>query len=262
MTHFVTKKGLLSTVGSLLAAGLLSLTLVAETAAARHDNQITNTVTQKLAAKSQFHDVKSTVEDGIVTLTGTVDLYERKLDAAKLARKTADVQGVRNLITVAGPSVADEQLEQKLARKLTYVRSGYDSTFDYFALSVKDGVVTLEGDDLTGMGRDEALADIDSMPGVKDVIANVSVEPVSMFDEGLRVRTARAIYRDPVLSKYAMDPARPIRIIVVNGHVTLYGSVDSTMDKTVAGIRANQIPGAFSVENKLVVEKDSRQSGM
>ena len=146
--------------------------------------------------------------------------------------------------------------------KLTYVREGYDSTFDYFALGVKDGVVTVEGEDRTGVGRDEALADIANMPGVKDVIANISVEPVSTFDEGLRLRAARAIYRDPVLSKYAIDPARPIRIIVVNGHVTLYGSVDSSMDKTVAGMRAVQILGAFSVENKLVVEKDSGQSGM
>jgi hyperosmotically inducible periplasmic protein len=197
-----------------------------------------------------------------VTLTGTVDLYQRKMDAAKLARKTANVTGVRNLITVAGPNVADEQLEQKLAKKLTYVRVGYDNAFDYFALGVKDGVVTVEGADRTGVGRDEALADIYNQPGVKDVIANISVEPVSTFDDGLRLRAARAIYRDPVLSKYAIDPARPIRIIVVNGHVTLYGYVDSTMDKTVAGLRANQIFGAFSVENKLVVEgKDAGQAG-
>jgi hyperosmotically inducible periplasmic protein len=264
MTHFVTKKSLLKTVGSLLAAGLLSATLVAETvpAAARHDTQITNTVTQKLAAKSQFRDVKSTVEDGIVTLAGTVDLYQRKLDAAKLARKTANAQGVRNLITVVGTSVPDEQLDQKLARKLAYVRSGYDNTFDYFALSVKDGVVTVEGQDRTGVGRDEALADIYSQPGVKDVVENISLEPVSLFDDGLRLRAARAIYRDPVLSKYAIDPARPIRIIVDNGHVTLYGSVISSMDKEVAGIRANQLFGAFSVENKLFVEKDSGQAGM
>jgi hyperosmotically inducible periplasmic protein len=259
----MTARSLLKTAGSLLAVGLLSATLVAQTAAAaRYDNQIQTSVTEKLAKKSQFSDVKSSVEDGIVTLTGTVDLYQRKLDATRLARKTASVQGVRDLITVAGPSVPDEQLEQKLARKVTYVREGYDSTFDYFALGVKDGVVTVEGQDRTGVGRDEALADIYSMPGVKDVIANISVEPVSPMDEGLRLRTARAIYRDPVLSKYAMDPARPIRIIVVNGHVTLYGSVDNTMDKTVAGMRANQIPGVFSVENKLVVEKDSGQSGM
>jgi hyperosmotically inducible protein len=257
----MTARGLLKTAGSLLTAGLLSATLVAQTAAAtRYDDQIQTSVTEKLTKKSQFSDVKSSVEDGIVTLTGTVDLYQRKLDAAKLARKTANVQGIDNLITVAGPNIPDEQLERKLAQKLNYVREGYDSTFDYFTLGVKDGVVTVEGQDLTGLGRDEALADIYSTPGVKDVIPNISVEPVSLFDEGVRLRTARAIYRDPVLSKYAMDPARPIRIVVVNGHVTLYGSVDSTMDRNVAGLRANQIPGAFSVENKLAVE--SGQSGM
>lgn len=250
------KQNLLKAAGSLLAVGLLGATLAAQTpAAARYDNEIQTTVSSKLAKKSQFSGVQSNVEDGIVTLTGTVDLYQRKLDAARVARKTASVQGVRNLITVAGPNVPDQQLEQKLARKLTYVRSGYDSTFDYFALGVKDGVVTVEGQDRTGIGRDEALADIANMPGVKDVVANINVEPVSTFDDGLRLRAARALYRDPVLSKYALDPARPIRIIVENGHVTLYGSVANAMDKDVAGIRAGQLFGAFSVENKLVVDK-------
>jgi len=259
----MTKKDLLKAAGSLLAVGLLGATLAAQTTAAtRYDNQIQSTVTQKLAAKTQFSAVKSSVEDGIVTLTGTVDLYQRKLDAAKLARKTASVQGVRNLITVAGPNVPDEQLEQKLARKLAYVRVGYDNVFDYFALGVKDGVVTVEGEDRTGVGRDEALSDIANMPGVKDVVANISIEPTSIFDDGIRLRTARAIYRDPVLSKYAIDPAQPIRIIVDNGHVTLYGSVDNTMDKTIAGLRAGQVFGAFSVDNRLTVEKDSGQSGM
>jgi osmotically-inducible protein OsmY len=242
--------------GSLLAVGLLSATLVAETgAAARYDNQVQNVVTQKLATKKQFSNVKVNVEDGIVTLTGTVDLYQRKLDAAKLARKASNVQGVRNLIVVAGPNVPDAQLEQKLATKLTYVREGYDSAFDYFALGVRDGVVTVEGQDRTGVGRDEALAEIANMPGVKDVIENIKVAPTSSYDDGLRLQAMRAIYRDPVLSKYAMDPARPIRIIVANGHVTLYGEVNSAMDKQVAGIRAGQLFGAFSVDNKLVVAK-------
>jgi hyperosmotically inducible periplasmic protein len=242
--------------GVAIAVGLFTTILMAEApSAARFDNQIQNTVTQKLEAKRQFNHVQASVEDGIVTLTGTVDLYQRKLDAAKLARKTANVEGVDNRITVAGPNVPDAQLEQKLATKLTYVREGYDSTFDYFAIGVKDGVVTVEGQDRTGLGRDEALADIAYMPGVKDVISNISLEPVSPFDDGLRLRTLRAIYRDPVLSRYAIDPARPIRIIVVNGHVTLYGAVDSTMDKQVAGIRASQIFGAFTVENKLEVVK-------
>ncbi|HKN17655.1 MAG TPA: BON domain-containing protein [Candidatus Sulfotelmatobacter sp.] len=263
MTVVMMKKaGLQKIAGALLAVGLMSGMLLAEpVAATRYDNQIQTMVGQKLAAKNQFRDVQSSTQDGIVTLTGTVDLYQRKLDAAKLARKASNVQGVRNLITVAGPNVSDAQLERQLAKKLRYVREGYDITFDYFALGVKDGVVTVEGQDRTGVGRDEALADIQNMPGVKDVISNISLEPVSLFDDGLRLRVARVIYRDSVLSKYAIDPARPIRIIVDNGHITLYGSVDSAMDKNVAGIRANQIFGAFSVENKLVVEKDSRQAG-
>jgi hyperosmotically inducible protein len=245
-------------VGTLLAMGLMAAMAVAQTpAAARYDNSIQTAVSQKLASKTKFADVRSKVEDGIVTLTGTVDLYQSKLDAAKAARKTAGSQGVRNLIEVAGPNVPDAQLEQKLAKKLRYVRVGYDNTFDYFALGVKDGVVTVEGQDRTGVGRDEAMADIANMPGVKDVVDNVSIEPVSQFDDGLRLRAMRAIYRDSVLSKYAMDPARPIRIIVSNGHVTLYGSVASKMDKDIAGIRANQLFGAFTVQNNLVVDSKS-----
>jgi osmotically-inducible protein OsmY len=257
------KTSIVKAAGALLAVGLLGATLTAETSAvSRYDNQIQTTVTQKLAAKRELSNIKAKVAEGIVTLTGTVDLYQGKLEAAKVARKAAHTQGVRNLVDVAGPNVSDAQLEEKLAKKLRYVRVGYDITFDYFALGVKDGVVTVEGQDRTGLGRDEALFDIATTPGVKDVIDNVSLEPVSQFDDGLRLRALRVIYGDSVLSKYAIDPARPIRIIVDNGHVTLYGSVDNKMDKEVAGIRANQLFGAFSVDNKLQVEGKSGQQGL
>ncbi|HEX4782923.1 MAG TPA: BON domain-containing protein [Candidatus Sulfotelmatobacter sp.] len=257
------KMGLAKVVGTMLAVGLLVATLMADTgAASRYDNQIQTAVTQKLAAKREFSNVKANVAEGIVTLTGTVDRFQAKLDAAKAARKAGHVQGVRNLLDVGGPNVPDAQLEQTLAKKLRYVRVGYDITFDYFALGVKDGVVTVEGQDRTGLGRDEALADIANTPGVKDVIENISLEPVSQFDDGLRLRAMRVIYGDSVLSKYAIDPARPIRIIVDNGHLTLYGSVDSKMDKEVAGIRANGLFGAFSVDNKLQVEGKSGQQGL
>ena len=257
------KTSLAKAARALLAVGLFSTALMADSGATfRYDNQIQTTVTQKLAAKRELSNVRASVAEGIVTLTGTVDLYQGKLDAAKLARKAAHTQGVRNLVDVAGTNVSDAQLEQKLAKRLRYVRVGYDITFDYFALGVKDGVVTVEGQDRTGLGRDEAFADIASTPGVKDVIDKVSLEPVSQFDDGLRLRALRVIYGDSVLSKYAIDPARPIRIIVDNGHVTLYGSVDNKMDKEVAGIRANQLFGAFSVDNKLQIEGKSGQQGL
>jgi hyperosmotically inducible periplasmic protein len=233
---------------------LVLLSMSAMAATGRYDQQIQQAVSQKIQKAKQLQSVSSSVEDGIVTLTGTVDLYQDKLDAAKKVKKLANVTGVRNDIAVAGETVPDSQLQQKLAKKLAYDRVGYyDNAFNYVAVDVKDGVVTLTGDTVWDVPKDSALAIVARTPGVKDVVNEVKVLPVSMFDDSLRIRTARVIYRDSVLGRYATDPVDPIRIVVDNGHVTLYGTVQSTMDKNIAGIRAGSVPGAFSVENKLVV---------
>jgi len=250
-----------SMLSSLLMVGLLSASLFAQTSSAgRYDATVQTSVAHKLADNQKFHNVKSSVEDGIVTLSGTVDLYQDKLDAAKAAKKQKNVQGVRNLIAVAGPAVSDEQLHEQLAKKLYYDRVGwYDSAFNYYTLSVKDGVATIGGETYNDVGRDSALAIAYRMPGVKDVVNDIKVSQVSMFDDNLRMRTARVVYGDSVLSRYAIDPARPIRIIIDGGHVSLYGSVDSAMDKQIAGMRVGQVPGVFSVQNNLIVENGSKQ---
>jgi hyperosmotically inducible periplasmic protein len=243
------KQGLALTMALLV---LLSISAMATTG--RYDEQIQQTASEKLRDAKKLQSVSSSVDDGIVTLTGTVSLYQDKLDAANKVKKLANVSGVRNDIVVAGETVADGQLQQKLTKKLAYDRVGYyDNTFNYIALDVKDGVVTLDGDTLNDVPKDSALAIVARTPGVKDVVDDVNVLPVSMFDDSIRMRTARAIYRDSVLGRYASDPVHPIRIVVDNGHVTLYGSVERAMDKTIAGMRASAVPGAFSVDNKLVV---------
>jgi hyperosmotically inducible protein len=237
-----------------MLALLLLLSMTAMAATGRYDQQIQQAVSQKIHDAKQLQNVRSSVEDGIVTLTGTAGLYQDKLDAAKKVKKLANVSGVRNQIAVAGETVPDGQLQQKLAKKLAYDRVGYyDNAFNYLALGVKDGVVTVNGATYNDVGRDSALAIIARTPGVKDVVNGVKVLPTSIFDDSLRVRTARAIYNDSVLGRYATDPVNPIRIVIENGHVTLYGNVQSAMDKTIAGMRANGVPGVFSVDNKLVV---------
>lgn len=261
MENKTTMKKIISVISSLLLVGLLSVGVVAQTThATRYDTTIQTSATQKFASNQKFQNVKSSVEDGIVTLTGTVNLYQDKLDAAKTARKLKNAQGVRNLIEVAGPAVTDAQLSEQLSKKIYYDRVGwYDSAFNYFTLGVKDGVVTLGGETYNDVGRDSALAIAQRMPGVKDVVSEVKVSPASTFDDRLRLRAMRAIYGYSSLTKYAIDPARPIRIIVDNGHISLYGAVDSTMDKQLAGMRAGQLPGAFSVQNNLVVDNGSKQ---
>ncbi len=242
------------TLAPVLLAGALTAGLAAQTnSAGRYDQNIQSKVTQQLAQKDAFHNVHASVEDGIVTLTGNVDLYQQKLDAAKKARKQAKVQGVRNLLAVQGKSVPDAELDAQLNRKLYYDRLGYDNVFNFVTASVKDGAVTLNGETRTPYDHDSAFSLVSNMPGVKDVADNIKVAPASNFDDRIRLSATRAIYRDPVLSRYGIDPARPIRIVVDNGHLTLYGVVGSKMDKQVAGIRAGQVFGVFSVQNNLEV---------
>jgi hyperosmotically inducible periplasmic protein len=244
-----TMKKAITTVALLV---LLSMTALAATG--RYDQQIQQAVSNKIHDAKQLQNVQASVEDGIVTLTGSVNLFQDKLDAAKKVKKLANVSGVRNQIAVAGENVPDSQLQQKLAKKLAYDRVGYfDNPFNYVALNVQDGVVTLTGDTYNDVARDSALAIVQRTPGVKDVVNEVKVLPTSIFDNEIRIRTARAIYRDSVLGRYAIDPVDPIRIVVDNGHVTLYGTVQSQMDKNIAGVRASGVFGAFSVDNKLAV---------
>jgi hypothetical protein len=126
-------------------------------------------------------------------------------------------------------------------------------------------------------------------PGVDQVINQIEELPVSINDDELRWKTYYAIYRDPFLSRYApgggllwgshrmygpgfhgmgfsrfpgMEPAGdyPIHIVVKNGHVTLLGVVDNESDKTVAGMKARQVPGVFDVENNLQIVNESKTS--
>jgi hyperosmotically inducible protein len=249
-------KNILRAMTSFLAVGVLGVGMAAQTTSARYDSDIQARVTQQLTKKQDFRNLQASTEDGIVTLSGSVDLYQQKLDAAKKVRKLDKVQGVRNLIAVSS-SAPDAELEAKLERKLHYDRIGYDNQFNFIEVSVKNGSATLTGETRTDVGRDSALALANYMPGVKDVVDNIKVSPVSGFDDRIRISAVRAIYRDPVLGRYASDPARPIRIVVDSGKLSLYGTVATAMDKQIAGIRANQVFGVFSVQNNLEVVKGS-----
>ncbi|HUH62713.1 MAG TPA: BON domain-containing protein [Terracidiphilus sp.] len=243
-----------------LAGALLSLPQMSLAAAGRSgsyalgqdDSGLAGEVQSKLN-KSQFKNVKVSVQNGVATLTGTVDMYESKVDADRRVHKVKGVTAVRNDIEVAGPSMTDQQLQSKLADKLAYDRVGYGNVFNAITVSVQDGAVTLGGHARTYVDRDSALALVSTTPGVKDVNNEIEVDPTSIMDDQTRFAVARAVYSYPTLNKYAIDPQKPIRISVQNGHVELYGTVDSQADKEAAYIRANGVPGVFSVKNYLQV---------
>jgi hyperosmotically inducible protein len=218
------------------------------------DTQIQADVVNKALNKSKFKDVKATVQNGIVTLTGTVDVYDTKADADKRAHRIKNVKGVENEIEVAGPEVPDNVLQDKLIKAISYDRVGYGTTaFNAIGVNVQNGVVTLSGTAYGPVDADSAAAVAANTKGVKDVVNEIQVDPVSPMDDRIRLAVFRSVYGFPSLNKYAIDPAKPIRISVQNGNVTLYGVVDRQSDKDAAGIRANSVPGVFHVTNNLVV---------
>ena len=94
--------------------------------------------------------------------------------------------------------------------------------------------------------------------GVEHVDNRIEVLPTSPNDDRLRRDLFIAIYRYGPLQHYGVGSNRPIRIIVSHGNVTLEGVVDRESDKNMAGLRANGVPGVFSVRNNLVVPPKGR----
>lgn len=251
--------------GSLVALPQVSFAMAGKAAVsaigAQDKSDATSAAKSKLD-KSQFKNVQVNVDsNGIATLSGSVNLYMYSADAQRRVSKVKGVTAVRNQIEVAGPAVSDQDLESKLREKLMYDRVGYGTTpFNAITVSVQNGVATLGGHAYGYVDRDSAMALASTYPGVKDVVNEIEVDPTSIMDDQSRLQVARAIYGYPSLNKYAIDPAKPIRISVQNGHVELYGMVDSQADKDTAYIRANGVPGIFSVKNYLQVAGQATES--
>lgn len=129
----------------------------------------------------------------------------------------------------------------------------YYDVFDVIGFRILGNEITLTGKVTRSSLRDDAANAIKHIEGVDRVNNQIEVLPVSFFDDRLRRDTYRAVYGYGPLQRYALPPIKPIRIIVEHGNVSLEGVVDSTFDKNVAGIRANGVPGAFSVKNNLVI---------
>jgi hyperosmotically inducible protein len=126
--------------------------------------------------------------------------------------------------------------------------------FDNLGYRVDGSTVTLTGQVRDAIVKDSAEKRVKHLEGVEQVNNQIEILPASFNDDRIRRHVALAVFNDPRLSSYAIQPVPPIHIIVKNGHVDLEGVVRTQTDKDVAFIRANGVPGVFSVDNNLQVE--------
>jgi len=217
-----------------------------------NDQRIQQDVNKVLNNNKAWKDVRARVDDGVVTLNGEVPLFRDKQKLEQKIAKRKGVTGVRDGIEIAGATASDLQLQETLANKLRYDREGFGSVFNSLTIGVDNGVTTIGGTVRTPVDKDSALSLVSTTPGVRKIVDNIKVAPTSFYDDRLRLEVARAIYRR-LPPQYALDPQRPIRIVVVHGHVQLDGVVDNKLDRQVAEMQARSVPGVFSVTDNLAV---------
>jgi len=165
-----------------------------------------------------------------------------------------------NLASAADLDTGDKKDFQLLKDIATSVdRYTQFSIFDDVSARVKDGYVTLSGKVTMPFKRDDLERRITKIDGVVGVRDEITVLPVSTFDDQLRFKIARSIYGHSNFWNYAIMPNPPIHIVVEHGRVTLTGVVNSEVDRMLARSLASQF-GAFSITNDLKTDTEVRDA--
>jgi len=162
---------------------------------------------------------------------------------------------------IAAPASAElaygERKNLQVLRDVTSEVRRYSrfTVFDDVSAAVDDGVVTLVGKVTMPFKKDEIASRVARVEGVREVRNELSVLPVSPFDEELRYRIARAIYSNSAFWHYAAMANPPIHIVVEHGRVTLTGVVNNNVERMLARSLAMNY-GAFSVNNALKTDAE------
>lgn len=152
----------------------------------------------------------------------------------------------------------DLQVFNDISKSVT--RYTHFTVFDNVDAAVKNGVVTLTGQVTMPFKRDDIEKRVAKIDGVRELRDQITVLPVSQFDDQIRYRVARAIYGNPNFWNYAIVADPPIHVVVENSRVTLTGVVMSDVDRAVARSLATGQFGVMSVTNNLKTEAEARDA--
>jgi hyperosmotically inducible protein len=142
---------------------------------------------------------------------------------------------------------------EKIRKEL--VTLPYYGVFDNLAFKLQGNTVILYGQVVRPTSKSTAEKRVAKIEGVDHVVNNIEVLPLSSFDQRLRLRVYRAVFRTGSLYRYSLGANPSIHIVVKGGHVSLEGVVSNKSDSNLAYIAANGVPGVFSVTNNLRVER-------
>lgn len=194
-------------------------------------------------------EVGVTVEEGVVTLSGTVRSYAEKYAVERAVKR---IEGVRDLVYdlqvhVAGPLAPDDEVAR---RAIETLRWNTAIPHERVRVAVQDGRVTLRGSVPWNFQRRWAERLVLSLAGVRGVSNEIRVEPEAGADPvAIRARIGTAFHRSAELD------ARRIEVEAQGGKVILRGRVSSWAERQEAERAAWAAPGVHEVVNELVVRR-------
>jgi hyperosmotically inducible protein len=244
--------------GTKLLFAPLILAIAAQVAFAKKQMDSTAQITAKIQDKL-YHaqvfkhgNVQVNVDNGVATLTGTLDSVGFKMDAERAAGKVDGMTVVDNIVVRAEDVTPSQVADEARKEILTYYAY---TIFDNISLQLQDGRLVVSGQVTQPFKKGDIGNFLSHIKGVAEFDNNLEVLPTSQYDDRLRLAIARAIYRDPFFIHYADQALPPIHIVVKNGNVTLEGVVANQLDRTKAEADARLAATFFNFTDNLRIEK-------
>lgn len=192
-------------------------------------------------------EIGVTAKDGVVTLTGTVDSYAKKLEAEEAAKSVGGVTAVVEKITIKYGSTWQKDDNEIATEVVKALASNWEVPKDKVSVKVEQGWVNLEGQLPWDYQKQAANKAVKNLAGVKGVTNGITIKSEAK-DEVEKEAVERALERNWSIN------ADDIEVKVSGNRVTLTGIVDSMYQRDEAGRLAWNAPGVWSVDNELVIE--------
>jgi osmotically-inducible protein OsmY len=192
-------------------------------------------------------EIGVTAKDGVVSLTGVVDSYAKKMEAENAAKKVIGVKALVEKIEVKFPNTWSKTNAEIANEVLTGLKNDWSVPNDRVTVKVEDGWVTLEGELPWNYQKEAAKSAVNYLMGVKGVTNNIKIKSES-HDAIEKKDVEEAIGRS-----WSVDDS-DINVSVSGTTVTLTGTVDSWYQKEEAGRIAWKTSGIWHVNNELAVD--------
>lgn len=189
------------------------------------------------------------VKKGVVTLSGLVDTYNKKLAAEKATKQVAGVRAIAEDIQV-GVSAADRLSDAEIADAiLSNWKMNVSVPDEKLIIKVENGIVSIEGKVDWNYQRVAAQSSIETLRGIKYIHNLISVKP-SVLAKDVSQQISGALRRSAAID------ASKIKVEVSGTSVTLTGLVRTFAEKDDAALAAWSVKGVTWVHNNIAVEQE------